>query len=72
MTIRNGIDGNDDGDVIDTDNDNFSHVLEPKLLGPTGIFPLSQGFFFGSISGNLINLGCPIPPRSLIHNLYCM
>lgn len=43
VTIRNGIDG--DGDVIDTDNDNFSHVFEPKLFGPTGVFPLSQGSF---------------------------
>lgn len=46
VTIRNGIDGDDDGDVIDTDNDNFSHVLEPKLCGPTGVFPLSQGSFW--------------------------
>lgn len=46
VIIRNGIDGNDDVDVIDTDNDNFSHVPEPKLLGPTGVFPLSQASFW--------------------------
>lgn len=41
VSISNGIDGIDDGDVIDTDMTiSFSHVLEQKLLG------LSQGTFW--------------------------